>query len=167
MKNLQIGVISAILIFTMANCNGQGAPKEVLKTFNEKFAKASDVKWEQEEPNEWEAEFKLDGKEASASFDLAGNWLETEMVLAEKDITPAAQKAISAKFAGWEFEKVESIEKPGFNGYEIEMEKGETSVELVVTAAGELTIEKVTVEDEGNDDKKAVDDDEEDDDDGQ
>jgi hypothetical protein len=165
MKKIQTGVISAILVFSMANCNGQTAPKEVLKTFNEKFTKASDVKWDQEESNEWEAEFMINGKEASASFDLAGMWLETEMEVTEKDIAPAAHQAINTKFADWKFEKAESIEKPNFNGYEIEMEKGETSVELVVTASGELTIEKVSVEDEGSDDK-AGDDDEEDDDDG-
>lgn len=164
MKNLNKVIISAFLVFTMINCNGQSAPKEVQKTFSEKFASAADVKWEQEEPNEWEAEFMLNGKEASASFDLAGKWLETEMVVTEKDIAAVAQKAIDAKFAGWEYEKVESIEKPEFSGYEIEMEKSETSVELVVTSSGQLTIEKVTVEDENDDKDKSKDDDQDEED---
>ena len=38
-----------------------------------KFQNATKVKWDQEEENEWEAEFKMNGDEMSASFDNAGN----------------------------------------------------------------------------------------------
>jgi len=162
MNTVQKLVIVTFLIATMVNCNAQPATKEVLKTFNEKFAQAKSVKWAQEDPNEWEAEFKLDGMEASASFDLTGAWLETEIVVAEKNITEAAQKAINAKFEGWKYEKVESIEKPDFSGYEIELEKSETSVEITVTTTGDLTIDKVSVEDE-KDGKNKKDEDEDDD----
>jgi hypothetical protein len=48
------------------------APKEVVKTFTEKFANASSIKWNRESADEWEAEFKLNGKEMSAAFDNAG-----------------------------------------------------------------------------------------------
>ena len=68
-----IVVVLAVSLFACA----QTPPKSVTDSFNSKFAEATKVKWDQEEANEWEAEFKMNGSEISASFDNAGTWLET------------------------------------------------------------------------------------------
>jgi hypothetical protein len=122
-------------------------PKEVQDSFAKKFKSAMDIKWEQEK-NEWEAEFKMNGTCMSASFDNAGQWLETETEIDRKDLPAEIHKAINLKFNGWEIDEIESIEKPGYAGYEIELEKGNTETEIQVTASGEITIEKVKVEDD-------------------
>ncbi len=128
-------------------------PKEVQDVFLKEFKTAQNVKWEQEE-NEWEAEFKVDGKEMSASYDNSGKWLETETQVKITDLSAEIHKAINLQFNGWEIEKIEGINKPDFNGYEIELENGETETEIIVSSAGEITIKKVSVED---DDEEEVD----------
>lgn len=148
MKAFQNITLFALQVFLVFNCNGQTVTEEVQKSFSEKFSNVASVKWDQEEPNEWEAEFVLNGSEASASFDNSGKWLETEMKLQKSDLPGEVYKALNLKFDGWEVEEVESIEKQDFKGFEIVLEKSDTEVEIVVTAEGELTIEKVIVEDE-------------------
>ena len=148
METVQKISLSAFLVFLMAYCYGQPVPTPVQESFAKKYAVATAVQWEQEEPNEWEADFKLEGKKGSASFDNLGNWLETEMVIKKTDVPAEVHKAINLKFDGWKIEEIESIEKPGFAGYEIVLEKEDTEVEVLVTSDGALTIEKVTVEEE-------------------
>ncbi len=150
-----------ILIFgTVLMVHGQNQlpPKEVQDSFIKMFKSATDVKWEQEE-NEWEAEFKKDGTSMSASFNNAGEWLETETKINGKDLPAEIHKAINLKFNGWEIEEIESIEKPDYKGYEIELEKGNTEAEIQITASGDITIEKVSVEDEDDDNDYDNDDD--------
>lgn len=148
-KTILVTVVLAIGLFACA----QTPPKQVSDAFNKKFSNASDVKWEQEKENEWEAELKMGGKEISANFDAKGNWQETETEIGKKDISAEAHKAINLKFDGWEIEKAESVETPDFKGYEIVLEKEDTETEILVTTTGEITIKKVTVEDDDEDDE--------------
>jgi len=127
--------------------HAQTPPEKVNNAFNKKFANAGEVKWEQEEVDEWEVEFNLDGRNMSANFDGSGSWLETEGVVMKEDIPAEVFKAICLDFEGWEFEKTESVETPDFKGYEIVLEKEDTEVEILVTSSGVITIKEVFVED--------------------
>ncbi len=131
----------AALTFGLFAC-AQNPPKNVADNFNQKFKNASKVKWGQEEKTEWEAEFKMDGKEMSASFDNAGKWLSTETKISKKALPENAMKAVTAAYNGWDIEEVESIEKPDLKGYELEIEKGKKELEIVVTSDGKITVNK-------------------------
>ena len=149
MKKTLLFVFVSGLVF-MACAQNPSPPKEVQATFSKKFKEVQNTEWEQEE-NEWEAEFKLNGTKMSASFDNSGNWLETETEVKKKDVPADIFKAVNLKFDGWEMEEIERVEKPDFKGYEIALEKKETETEILVTDAGEITIKKVKVEDEDDD----------------
>ena len=51
-------------------------PKEVKISFAKKFPMATDVFWERESLDEWEAEFKMQDNDYSAIFLENGNWVE-------------------------------------------------------------------------------------------
>ncbi|MBL7104798.1 MAG: PepSY-like domain-containing protein [Bacteroidales bacterium] len=157
MKNLILFVFVVLLCITA--CGQISAPSAVQKAFDAKFPKAEKLKWEQEEANEWEAEFRLDGKEMTASFDSSGKWLETETEVKKKDLPSEVFKSLSIEFDGFEIDEVEFVEKPDFTGYEIALEKEETEVEVLITKAGEITIKKVDVEDEDDEEGDEEDDD--------
>ncbi len=55
-------------------------PQIVKDAFAKKYPQASDVEWIQEDSKKviYEAEFKLDGKEITAEFSEAGEFLEEE-----------------------------------------------------------------------------------------
>ncbi len=106
------------------------------------------VKWDQEEENEWEAEFKMNGDEMSASFDNAGKWLETEKELKKNQLPAAVLKAVNAEYAGYKMDEAAEIEKPDFKGYELGIEKGEEELEILVTADGRITVNKESEEED-------------------
>jgi hypothetical protein len=149
MKKAIFSFLASGLVF-MACGQTPTPPKVVLTAFAKQFKEVQNPEWEQEE-NEWEAEFKLNGVEMSVSFDNSGNWLETETEVKKKDVPADIFKAVNLKFDGWEMEEIERIEKPDFKGYEIALEKEETETEILVTDSGEITIKKVKVEDENED----------------
>jgi len=148
-KTFLVTVVIAMGLFACA----QTPPASVSDTFNKKFKSATDIEWEQEEDNEWEVEFKMNGTEMSACFEALGKWLETEAEVKAKDLPAEVHKAINIKFDGWEIDEVESIEKPDFKGYEIVLEKEDTETEVLVTASGEITIKKVKVEEDDDDEE--------------
>ena len=121
-------------------------PKEVQSAFSKIFAAASEIEWDQED-NEWEAEFELNGNETTACFDNSGSWLETETEVKKKDVPAEIYKAVVLKFNGWEIKEIVRIENTGFKGYELELKEEDTRTEVLVTDAGELTITKVKVKD--------------------
>ena len=76
MKNLVI--LTIVFTFISASAFSQKNTSEIVKKeFLKKYATAKSVKWDNEEKNECEAEFTMDGKNMSASFDNSGKWIES------------------------------------------------------------------------------------------
>jgi len=90
----------------------------------------------------------FDGKPMTVAFDNEGTWLETETEVCCKSMPDVVYKAIFIQFNGWEIDEVDWAETPDFKGYEIELEKEDTEVEVLVTEDDKLTIEEVVVEDD-------------------
>lgn len=139
-------IIVAVLATSMFAC-AQTPPKSVSDNFNSKFSAATKVKWDQEEENEWEAEFKMNGSEMSASFDNTGTWLETEKEIKKGDLPSAVATVVKEKYADYKTEEIAEIETPDFKGYEIGLEKGDEELEIQVNPDGTIVNVK-TAEDE-------------------
>jgi hypothetical protein len=148
-KTLLITIVLASGLFACA----KNPPKTVSDNFAKKFTTATNVKWDQEEANEWEAEFKMDGKEMSASFDNAGKWITTEAVLLEMDLPAVALNAVKTAYEGWDIKVVESIETPEYKGYELGLKKGGKKMEIQVTPDGKIKENKESKEEDEEDEK--------------
>ncbi len=72
-----------LLVVTMLVITLQGfainVPIAVKEAFAKKFPAATNIKWGKENTSEYEAEFKLNGRSASANFLTDGSWVETDM----------------------------------------------------------------------------------------
>lgn len=143
-------IIVTGLAISMFAC-AQTPPKSVTDNFNSRFSGATKVKWDQEEENEWEAEFKMNGSEMSASFDNAGKWLETEKEIKKSALPAAVSEAVNDQYSDYKFGEIAEIETPGFKGYEIGLEKGEEEIEIQVSNDGTITSVK-NIEDEEDED---------------
>jgi len=141
------GFIIAVLAIGLVACS-QKPPKPVIDNFNSKFTGATKVKWDREEENEWEAEFIMNDKELSASFDIAGTWLETEKEIKETELPPAVTNVVNSKYSEYKVEEVAEMQKTGFSGYEIELLKGETKIELQILPDGTINNIKRTISSE-------------------
>lgn len=110
MRKLFLMIVSILLI---SNNSFAGIPPEtVKKAFDQKFSKATNVKWGKENAKEWEAEFVYNGSKISANFNADGTWLETENKIAITDLPKTVTEAIRVNYAGWTITIAEKSETP-------------------------------------------------------
>jgi hypothetical protein len=126
-------------------------PNAVADAFSQKFPNAQKVRWNQEEANEWEAEFYLSGVETSASFNPNGKWLETETEINKRSLPAAVKNTLEHQFAGCKTGEVSIIDSPTFSGYEIELKKKDQALEVQLTKDGTLKNKRILKDGEDND----------------
>ncbi len=131
-------VVSLVVVSLVVNAQ-KTPPAAVSKAFAEKFKSAEKVKWDMEDAKEWEAEFMLNGKEASASYDLAGKWLETEMEVKVSDLPAAVKASLDNEYAGAKIGECSTIDSPDFSGYEISVKFKGKEYEVKATKDGKIT----------------------------
>ncbi|MEP6646250.1 MAG: PepSY-like domain-containing protein [Saprospiraceae bacterium] len=156
MKQFKIVILAVTLITTaITTSNAQKlssdkVPAAVTSAFKSRFPAVTKVSWEMEDAKEYEANFKQNGEEASASFDLKGVWMETEMEMENSDLPASIKTTLDKEFAGYKLKELNKVEnvKDG-HVYEAVIEKGEENWEVVFTAAGKV-VNKTKME-EGKD----------------
>jgi hypothetical protein len=137
MKNIVILIVSFLLISTSAF--GQKNPPEIVKKeFSKKYGTAQSIKWDNEEKNEWEAEFAIDGKKMSASFDNSGKWIESETKIMEKDLPASVVSTLNKDFQGFKKGHIEIFENPEIKGFELGLKNGETSIKVIIDISGKI-----------------------------
>lgn len=144
-------MIISLFTFCVAGACAQktNAPEPVAKAFADRFPEASSVKWDREHPDEWEAEFKNNGEDVSASFDATGNWLETEHEINPNNLPAVVKDAINAKYGSDEIEEAEMIDSPDFTGaYEVEVESRDQEHNLVIDSTGKILRDEVESDDD-------------------
>ena len=118
----------------------QQAPEKVKSAFEQKFANASQVKWEKEKSGEYEASFSQNGKKMSANFSVEGLWMESESEIKWNEL-PELVKASFIKTYGENqtIKGVAKIEKTNAVVlYEIEYKSGSKTKEVVFDSEGKL-----------------------------
>ena len=144
MKIFSVIVLSALSTVAISCSEDYYVPNSAVKaTFKAMFPKAVFVDWEQE-MGFAKAEFRADGKEKDAWFEMSGNWLMTETDLRSKDIPAAVKTAINqTKYSTWRIDDVDYLEYADSKTmYVIDLEKAEAEVELHFSADGTLIKEK-------------------------
>jgi hypothetical protein len=148
MKNFFILVALFSIIFFSA-CNQKNPPENVKKEFNQKFTDAKSVKWDSEEANEWEAEFKINGKEMSACFDNTGKWLETEAEVGTKELPSAVANTLKNEYPGSKIEESSTIENSEMKGFEIALKNKKTKMTVIIGADGTVLKKESSEENKG------------------
>lgn len=153
MKNL-ILTISVMAFLSLGACGqaGKDVPGNVKTVFSKKFPNALKVKWDNEEENEWEAEFKMDGKIYSANFDNDGNWMETEYEISANDIPAIVKATLKKDFTDYKIEESELSETPDGKVYEFELEKGKEEIKVTIDMNGKVVKKEAKEEEDEEDD---------------
>ena len=137
MKKIII-LVAAFIFFSLSAFSQKNPPEIVKKEFTKKYATAQSVKWENEEKNEWEAEFTFEGKKMSASFDNSGKWMESETTITEKDLPVAVVNTLNKDYQGYKKGEISIFEDSKNKGFELTMKKGESSIEVLIDNAGKI-----------------------------
>jgi hypothetical protein len=151
MKNIFI----LVFVFSLGSVpafSQKNAPENVKSEFARKYPAALSVKWNSEEADEWEAEFRMNDKKMSASFEPTGKWIESETIISEKELPDAVVNTLNKDFQGFKMGHVEIYESPAMKGYEMSLKKGEKSLEVIFDNNG-VILKKTDVKEEDEDEK--------------
>ena len=112
-------------------------PAAIKNAFTAKYPTASDIKWEKENKNELEANFKMNNTDVSANFKLDGTWVETETTIPASELPTAVSNTVNTKYPGAVYGRTEKIEKPGSKIlYEVNITIGGKKKELELNSDG-------------------------------
>lgn len=152
-KTFLIGILSiAAITPSWAQKSTSVAPDAATKAFSVKFPNAKNVKWDKENENEWEAEFKMAGVEYSANFTSDGTWKETEHEIKKSEVPANVMAVITTEYPGYKIEEMEISETSAGSVYEFEIEKGETEWEIAIDSSGKVTKKEEQKEEEDDKD---------------
>jgi hypothetical protein len=153
MKNF-IVLLTTLSLISFSACSQKNLPENVKKEFNTKYSAAKSIKWDSETVNEWEAEFRMDGRRMSACFENSGKWINSETEISEKELPEAVVNALNRDFQGYKKRLIEIYESPEMKGFELTLKKGESSLEVIFDDSGEI-IKKTEVTEEDEENEKA------------
>ncbi|UZR98974.1 PepSY-like domain-containing protein [Chondrinema litorale] len=126
-------------------------PDKVLSAFKSKFPDAKKVEWEMEGENEWEAEFKLNGKKYSSNFSTNGKWMETEYAIKTSEIPENINEILNQNFKDFKIEEAEISETASEKVYEFEIEVDDEEYDVIINSQGKLTKQKESENDDHED----------------
>jgi hypothetical protein len=137
MKNL-ILVFAAAQFISVTACaqTPKDLPAKVKTAFDQKFTGVQNVKWSKEKATEWEAEFKMSGKEYSANYNADGSWMETEYEISASEIPAAVTKTLGKEFPGYKLVESEISETAKGKLYEFEIKTGTKKQEVALDENG-------------------------------
>ena len=145
MKNV---ILIGLLAFLSTNIQAQkiekkvNAPALVVKAFQKDFPKVTKVNWTAEGAD-FEAEFKLNGVEASANYDKTGKRTETELEIKKEQIPAKALNYIKKNFSKYKISEAARITDANkMVSYEVEMTKAGKSFDLIFDADGNFLKKK-------------------------
>ncbi len=139
-----------ILIFVLSmsvsaqkEAKAMKTPKSVTDAFAKLYPKATDVKWEKEGDEEFEANFKDNGTEISVVMDDDGKLQETETVISISDLPKSVAPYIEKKYAGYTvIGAAKIVNAKGTVTYEAEIKKEEIKKEVIFNQNGKPVVKK-------------------------
>lgn len=146
---LLAALLGSAFAFTSCDDDNYQPANAVTAAFKAKYPNARSVEWESKAGYE-KAECYINSYEAEVWFDGNGTWLMTETDIPYAMVPQAVRTTHEAgPYGTWRVDDVDKIERPdAANLYVIEVEKGETDVELTYTVDGVLI--KETMDTDGN-----------------
>ncbi|RLD87224.1 MAG: hypothetical protein DRJ09_10660 [Bacteroidetes bacterium] len=140
MKKLLSLSFVVLVLFAFSACNSpkETVPEKVKASFQKRFPKAKQVKWDKENKNEWEAGFEMNNREFSANFNVDGIWKKTEYKIQKSEIPPLVKATIDSLFTGYEIEEAAVIGNSEMKGFEIELKNEKGSMIATISRDGKV-----------------------------
>ena len=128
MKRITL-VISMLFITTITLA--QTPPNSVEKAFKNKFPTVNKAYWENENSNQWEAEFRVNKKRFTALFSSDGGWINTEAEIDTNEFPKELYQEITIRYPDFtllEVCKIETSKNETFYEAKIKTQKGKRKI---------------------------------------
>ena len=112
-------------------------PPVVLKAFQEKFASATEVKWETKSEL-YKAEFKVNKRGHDVWIDKTGKITKTKEDFPKKDLPAAIQQQITSEFKAYKLDDADKIEMDGKVFYQVELDGTADDRKVLFSADGKV-----------------------------
>jgi len=112
-------------------------PQVVKSAFMKAYPNAKGLKWDKEEAG-FEASFDQNKNDMSVVLDKMGIVKEVETEIAKDKLPKAILETLKKDFADHDIEETAMIVANGVTTYEVEVEKGKKSWDLIFDSAGKL-----------------------------
>jgi hypothetical protein len=147
MKAKYFLIALALFSFT-AFAQQVNVPKSAKDTFSKLYPKTTEVKWDKEN-QDYEASFKLNGKDMSVIFDKDGKVMETETAIEISKLPKGVDKYVMDNFKEYKITGAAKIIKAnGEEIFEAEITKGKDKKDLFFDANGKPEKKDVNKESE-------------------
>jgi hypothetical protein len=138
MKNV---ILFAAIAISAIGCAQSKENKEIPKVVKEAFQKEyanTKVDWDVEKDG-YEAEFKLNGKDASVNYDKVGHKLATEIEIKESDMPAKALSYIAANYPKTKIKEAAKItDNKNVVTYEAEIKIDGKNMDMIFDVAGKF-----------------------------
>jgi len=119
-------------------------PKKVHEQFMKLYPKTKEVKWTKESKDEFEAEFKENGKSVSVVMNTEGELKETETKIDIKDLPSSVELFVMKDYKDYKItEAAKIIDAKGVLTYEAEISKGKEKEDLLFDKDGKSIVKKM------------------------
>lgn len=146
---LTVLFMTVLAVFMSCDDDDKYTPEDVVvNALNNKYPNAKKVEWETKSGYKV-ADFNLDSKEVEAWFSPDGEWVMTETNIPYNELPQTVQTSFKGStYANWRIDDVDKLERSNAETiYIIEVEQGETDIDLYYSEDGTLIKE---INDNGN-----------------
>ena len=151
MKTTIILIALFFASFTLFAKAPRGVPDNVKESFTKLYPGVTDVKWDKEDANHFEAEFEENGKTVTVTFDSYGVLLETENEIGISELPANIQTVINQKYDGFKITVASKIvDNYGAITFEAEIEKDNLKKDIIFDKDGNF-IKEQAADDEDDD----------------
>ena len=149
-KSILLFVVLALVVSTTAQKKNEVKVSEKAKTtFAKLYPNVKEVKWSKEGKNEYEAEFKQNGKAISLVIDAAGTLKETESEIKISDLPKSVEAFVAKNHKGWSLtEAAKIVDVKGNITFEAEISKDNSHKDLMFTKNGKPIVKKEAKEED-------------------
>jgi len=149
-------IISLIVLTASLLAQETRVPPNVQAAFKKLYPNVTDLKWDKEGADQFEAEFMLKGAKTSVVLDEKGEVEETETAIKTKELPPTVVPYVAKNYQGYEItEAAKIVDDDGNVTYEAEISEGKVKKDLLFDKDGnhlEKKMEKTEAEDEEDED---------------
>ncbi|MDR0574748.1 MAG: PepSY-like domain-containing protein [Tannerella sp.] len=113
-------------------------PTELLvQKFRKDFPNAYDIEWEKA-ASLYEIEFEIRGSDYQAYYDEQGHLVMLIYDIYQSDLPDLIKKQITSKYPNYRFDDIERIIKGTDVSYNVEMERGDVDVRIIIKSDGTI-----------------------------